>query len=284
MGFTEEEDRRSGPSTASTTSKCPKLADERVRMIRDYAADFYDADRRAGRQPGGHGPRPRSPEERGQSEVLRAGEDRALPADGAAISPGRAPVAVAHRPADRGRAPGGTGGTGRKGRTMTTHATGVAALLVVAASVSLDADRDPPAKRQGDRGHVHRRRQQERPVLLDDGIVSEVPLAEAVAVEFSSRKPPPPAAPPAAPAAPTKPAAAAPTKAPAAAPRPAVTVPAGYAGERAAGTGHRRRRLAGRPAVQGGRRRPGDGRRHRSSSRAARQRRSRPCRSPSPVR
>ena len=29
-------------------------------------------------------------------------------------------------------------------------------------------------------------------VLLDDGIVSEVPLAEAVAVEFSSRKPPPP--------------------------------------------------------------------------------------------
>lgn len=63
-------------------------------------------------------------------------------------------------------------------------------------------------------------------VLLDSGIVSEVPLDQAVAVEFTPRKPP---APP--PEATPKPAAAAPKPAAAAAPKPAprktVTVPAG---------------------------------------------------------
>jgi outer membrane lipoprotein SlyB len=101
---------------------------------------------------------------------------------------------------------------------MKTHPTGVAALIVVVASVSLFADRVRLRSGKvvdgmfigGDSKNVR--------ILLDDGIVSEVPLAEAVAVEFSSRKPPP-SAPPAAPAAPAK--AAAP------APRPAVAVPAG---------------------------------------------------------
>jgi outer membrane lipoprotein SlyB len=101
---------------------------------------------------------------------------------------------------------------------MKTHATGVAALLVVAVGVTLDADRVRLRSGKvvdgmfigGDSKNVR--------ILLDDGIVSEVPLAEAVAVEFSSRKPlsPPPAAP-----------AAAPAKTAAPAPRPAVTVPAG---------------------------------------------------------
>jgi hypothetical protein len=60
-------------------------------------------------------------------------------------------------------------------------------------------------------------------VLLDSGQVTEVPLEEAVGVEFSSRKPKPPPPPPA-----PKPAAAA--AAPAAAPKPrTVTVPAGTA-------------------------------------------------------
>ena len=66
-------------------------------------------------------------------------------------------------------------------------------------------------------------------VLLDNGIVSEVPLDQAVAVEFSPRKPPAPPPPP--PAAEPKPAAAA-----AAAPKPPppperkkVTVPSGTA-------------------------------------------------------
>ena len=62
-------------------------------------------------------------------------------------------------------------------------------------------------------------------VLLDNGQVSEVPLDQAVAVEFSPRKPPPP------PPSPTPPPAAAP-KPVAAAPKPpperrSVTVPAG---------------------------------------------------------
>jgi outer membrane lipoprotein SlyB len=109
---------------------------------------------------------------------------------------------------------------------MKTHVTAVAALLVAAANVSLDADRIRLRSGKvvdgvfigGDSKNVR--------ILLDDGIVSEVPLAEAVAVEFSSRKPPSP--PPAAPAAaPAKAAAPAPAKTAAAAPRPAVTVPAG---------------------------------------------------------
>ena len=57
-------------------------------------------------------------------------------------------------------------------------------------------------------------------LLLDNGSVSEVPLTEAVAVEFSPRKPPPPPPPPPAPAA------AAPA-APAASARKSVPVPAG---------------------------------------------------------
>ena len=110
---------------------------------------------------------------------------------------------------------------------MKIHATGVAALLVVAASVSLDADRVRLRSGKVVDGMFIGGDSKSVRILLDDGIVSEVPLAEAVAVEFSSRKPPPPPATPAAPAAPTKTAAAAPTK-PAAAPsRPAVTVPAG---------------------------------------------------------
>jgi len=61
-------------------------------------------------------------------------------------------------------------------------------------------------------------------LLLDSGQVSEIPLEQAVAVEFTARTPPkPPAPPPAAPAA--KPAAAAPAAAPAA--KAAVLVPAG---------------------------------------------------------
>ena len=59
-------------------------------------------------------------------------------------------------------------------------------------------------------------------VLLDDGSVSEIPLEEAIAVEFAARKPKPAPAPAAKPA----PAPAAQAPAPAAAPKP-VTVPAG---------------------------------------------------------
>jgi hypothetical protein len=64
-------------------------------------------------------------------------------------------------------------------------------------------------------------------ILLDSGIVSEVPLEQAVAVEFSSRKPAPPPSPP--------PPAAEPKAAAAAAPKPPpperkkVTVPSGTA-------------------------------------------------------
>ena len=102
---------------------------------------------------------------------------------------------------------------------MKAHVIGVAAVLV-AASASLDADRIRLRSGKvvdgmfigGDSKNVR--------ILLDNGSVSEVPLSDAVAVEFSARKPPPPPPPPAPPAA----AAAA---APKPAARPAVTVPSG---------------------------------------------------------
>src|SRR5262245_31319136 len=66
-------------------------------------------------------------------------------------------------------------------------------------------------------------------VLLDSGQVSEIPIDQAVSVEFSSRKPPAPPPPPPPKAAPAA-AAAAPAPAPAApAPPPMVTVPGGTA-------------------------------------------------------
>jgi hypothetical protein len=63
-------------------------------------------------------------------------------------------------------------------------------------------------------------------ILLDSGQVSEVPLDQATAVEFSPRKPPPPPPPPPAPVAAAAPRPAAPPPPPE---RPAVTVPAGTA-------------------------------------------------------
>src|SRR5262245_38527181 len=66
-------------------------------------------------------------------------------------------------------------------------------------------------------------------VLLDDGKVSEVPIEQALGVDFSARKPapppPPPAPPPAAAAAPAR--TSGPPPPPAPRPRPSVTVPAG---------------------------------------------------------
>jgi hypothetical protein len=66
-------------------------------------------------------------------------------------------------------------------------------------------------------------------VLLDSGIVSEVPLDQAVGVEFSARKPAPPPPPPSPPpaAATPAPAAAAAPKPPPPAERKKVTVPSG---------------------------------------------------------
>ena len=74
-------------------------------------------------------------------------------------------------------------------------------------------------------------------VLLDNGQVSEVPLADAVAVEFSARKPPP-TPPPAAKPAPSP--AAAPAPAPA--PRQARDGAGRHADQRAPDAGDRRRR------------------------------------------
>ena len=99
---------------------------------------------------------------------------------------------------------------------MKTRVTGVAMLLAAVATASLDADRIRLRSGKVVEGTFIGGDSRSVRILLDNGSVSEVPLTEAVAVEFSPRKPVPPA-----------PTAAAPRPAPTPASRPAVTVPAG---------------------------------------------------------
>jgi hypothetical protein len=106
----------------------------------------------------------------------------------------------------------------------------VAAILVIAAGVSLSADRVRLRSGKVVEGMFIGGDSKSVRVLLDDGQVSEVRLEDAVAVEFSARKPlpkpqPTTAAPAAAPA-PAAPAAA-PAAPPAPKPKPPITVPAG---------------------------------------------------------
>jgi hypothetical protein len=97
----------------------------------------------------------------------------------------------------------------------------VTALLIVALGSSLLADRVRLRSGKVITGMFMGGDSKSVRVLLDNGQVSEVPLEEAVAVEFSARKPAPPPPPPA-------PQAAAPASAPAAPPKPKpIQVPVG---------------------------------------------------------
>ena len=80
-----------------------------------------------------------------------------------------------------------------------------AAVLVIAAGVSLDADRIRLRSGKVVEGMFIGGDSKSVRVLLDDGSVSEVKLADAVAVEFSERKPPPPPPPAPRPTAPPPP-------------------------------------------------------------------------------
>ena len=105
-------------------------------------------------------------------------------------------------------------------RSVRCSPLGVAVVLVLGMSVSLAADRVRLRSGKIVEGMFMGGDSKSVRVLLDNGSVSEIPLEEAVAVEFTARKPKPAPAPAPAPAsAPQAPA-------PAAAPKP-VTVPAG---------------------------------------------------------
>jgi len=101
------------------------------------------------------------------------------------------------------------------------------AVLVVSAGITLSADRVKLRSGKIVDGMFIGADSKAVRVLLDDGQVREVPIEDAIAVEFSARKP----APPPTPAPPPKAAAAAPAPGPAPAPKPAakpsVTVPSG---------------------------------------------------------
>jgi hypothetical protein len=109
-------------------------------------------------------------------------------------------------------------------RSARSSALGVAVVLVLGMSVSLSADRVRLRSGKIVEGMFMGGDSKSVRVLLDDGSVSEIPLEEAIAVEFAARKPKPKPAP--APAAKPAPAPAAQAPAPAPAPK-AVTVPAG---------------------------------------------------------
>ena len=104
---------------------------------------------------------------------------------------------------------------------MTARAVLVSALCVAGAVASLDADRIKLRSGTVIEGMFIGADSDSLRLLLDNGKVSEVPLSEAVSVEFSPRKPPAPAPRPAAAASP------APVTAPKPASRPAVTIAAG---------------------------------------------------------
>jgi hypothetical protein len=103
---------------------------------------------------------------------------------------------------------------------MTIRTIGLAAALVAAASISLDADRIKLRSGKVVDGMFVGADSKAVRVLLDNGSVTEVKIADVVTVEFDERKPPPPPPPP-------KPS---PTATTATAPPPkakTVTVPAG---------------------------------------------------------
>jgi hypothetical protein len=107
----------------------------------------------------------------------------------------------------------------------------IAAAMVVAAGVSLSADRVKLRSGKAVEGMFLGGDSKAVRVLLEDGRVSEVPLEDAVAVEFSARKPAPAAAPAKAPAPEAAKASASsatppPARTAAPAPKP-VTVPSG---------------------------------------------------------
>ena len=105
-------------------------------------------------------------------------------------------------------------------------------MLVVAASVSLSADRVRLRSGKVIEGMFLGGDSKAVRVLLDNGQVSEIPLEDAVGVEFSARKPQPPPPPP---SPSPKPPTAAPSAPPSASPQPTaaarstVAVPAGTA-------------------------------------------------------
>ena len=101
----------------------------------------------------------------------------------------------------------------------------IGTVLVVSAGITLSADRVKLRSGKVIEGLFMGADSKSVRVLLDDGQVREVPIEEAVAVEFSARKPAPP--PPPSPPPPARAAAPAPAPAPKPAAKPAVAVPAG---------------------------------------------------------
>ena len=162
MGFTEAEDAAFWPIYREYDSEMAKLGDERVALIAEYAASTTTPDRRGRRQARRQGDRAGGAAAGGQGEVLRARQGGAVAAHGPALPAGRASAAAADRPADcrrRFRSPS----NGRSNdETNADTSMGLPSVLVAGDRRVAVGRPGPAAIGQGRRGHVHRRRQQDR--------------------------------------------------------------------------------------------------------------------------
>ena len=236
-----------------------KLGDERVALIAEYARN-YDPDRRRRRKLAAKALDLEAGARRSRRSTTSASRRRCRRARRCA-SCRSSTAAVAHRPADlapRFRLPSET-------ETTMNDAEPLEGLPPCSCGGGRVARRRPcpAAIGQSRRGNVHRRRQQDRPRAARQRQVSEIPLDDAVAVEFSPRKPRRRRRRPDSRRARAR-------GRSASASADSRDRPGRHGDQRPPDAGDRRRYLAGRADVQGDRRRSGDDRRHRSSSRAAR--------------
>ena len=102
MEFTEAEDAKFWPVYREYETELAKINDDRIALIKEYAAQLRDADRRDGRPP-----RARALDLEARRHALTVSYYERFKAvllaeDGRPIPPGRAPDPAAPRPADRG--------------------------------------------------------------------------------------------------------------------------------------------------------------------------------------
>ena len=191
MGFTEAEDKAFWPIYRDYNTEMAKLGDERVALIAEYTRATTqitdDVARSLATRAMDLDKRRNAALERCYTRVGTA----LSPTDGAQVPAGRASAAADHRSADFGLA---ADRQVKRGRTVmnTRRPLSMAMLLVLATGVSLSADRVKLRSGKVIEGMFMGADSKSVRVLLDDGQVSEVPIADAVAVEFSARKPAPP--------------------------------------------------------------------------------------------
>ena len=105
MNFSEAEDAKFWPVYREYETELAKVNDDRLALIKEYAAQLREIDRRGRRPARPRCPRRRRPEERAQGALLRPVQIGAVAEGGRSISSSREPDAVDSRPPDCGVSP-----------------------------------------------------------------------------------------------------------------------------------------------------------------------------------